>query len=170
MLFCISLLWIIYDPLQTSKHGNCLYLFFEKYPRATILRMRSLSACGMLNMLLLSWKYDFNILKAFYSLEDNMDGRDLRLLLSYVKGSQRHTSEMVSDTTAECVYVCVCACLDVPSESKRGPLKVRSFLLQLLVVCSDGHQLVLIGGTEFVPWLWVILPVPADMRSSCQSD
>lgn len=61
MLFCTSLLCIIYDPAQTSKQRNCLYLFFEAYPQAIILHMHSLSVSGMKNMFLLSWKYYFNI-------------------------------------------------------------------------------------------------------------
>lgn len=59
----------------------------------------------------------------------------------------------------------------VPLELPGGPLEVRSLFLQVLVVCVDGHKLVLVGWVELAPGLRVVVFIPeGDMRPSRQTD
>lgn len=48
--------------------------------------------------------------------------------------------------------------------------EVGSLLLQILVVCADGHKLVLVCGVKFIPWLRVIGLIPRDVWSFGQTD
>lgn len=45
-------------------------------------------------------------------------------------------------------------------------LEIRTVLLQLAVVHVDCEKLVLISWAKFVPGLWIILAIPADIRVS----
>lgn len=54
--------------------------------------------------------------------------------------------------------------------SELHSLEVWAFFLQFAVVHIHRVELILFIGTQFVPWLWVVLSVPADIWiKQCQA-
>lgn len=87
------------------------------------------------------------------------------LLFRVIFQGESVTWELCASRRFEGAVLCDCgdsgtSCSRWPPQSPGGPLEVRALLLQVLVVRSDGHKLVLVGWIKLVPWLRVVLFVP----------